>query len=339
MIANEKQYQHAVKLLRRLRNQITHLDKSSSPSDVHPDIHAASLSALQRETDRLGTEITSYEALQGADVIEVNSLSELPTALMRARVARGWTQRELAERVGLREQQVQRYEAQRYRGVALDRMQEIAARLGINAHVQLNLLPLTADMDPRSVLNWRRASLALITEAVQEETGEPIRGRVALQKLLLMWNEQLGQRLGTLVFGHEPLHLGGYDEQVNADVEALRAAGIMADPDENLRDAPESDNELYERVSRRLAVKAREETYELTRAGLRLLREFLESDESAAPAVKSELEELARELAKQAGQLPTEEYYLRTYERFPLLAENSILRDKVVARIRRRRQK
>jgi HTH-type transcriptional regulator / antitoxin HipB len=46
-----------------------------------------------------------------------------------ARIAARLTQRELAERLGVPEQQVQRWEANSYAGVAIERLQEIADAL------------------------------------------------------------------------------------------------------------------------------------------------------------------------------------------------------------------
>jgi len=58
-------------------------------------------------------------------------LADLPEALIRARIAAGLTQKELAARLGLKEQQIQRYEATRYAGVSLDRVQAVAEALGV----------------------------------------------------------------------------------------------------------------------------------------------------------------------------------------------------------------
>lgn len=339
MITNQKQYLHLTALLKRVLTHIEHLETHAPSEGVHPDIHAATIDSLRVESQRMASSIREYEDLRnGVPQIDISSLAELPTALIKARIARGWSQRDLAERVGLKEQQIQRYELQRYKGASLDRMQEIAARLGIRAQVRLNLLPVSSDLDPASVLNWRRASLALIAGAVQEETGHPIQGRVALQKLMLRWSEQLGQRLGTLVFGHEPLHFGAYDEDLNEDVDALKSAGILTQTTEDWTDPPETDEELYSRIARRLQVEVKEDTYELTHAGLRRLKTFLDSDELAPVDLKRELAEMARRLARQAGHLPNSTHFEQTYEQFPTLAANSVIRDKVVARIRRRKR-
>jgi HTH-type transcriptional regulator/antitoxin HigA len=55
-------------------------------------------------------------------VIEANSLAGLADALIKSRIARGWTQRRLAETLGVAEQQVQRYESSAYRSASLARL-------------------------------------------------------------------------------------------------------------------------------------------------------------------------------------------------------------------------
>jgi transcriptional regulator with XRE-family HTH domain len=49
--------------------------------------------------------------------------------LIRARISAGLSQRELAARLGLKEQQIQRYEATNYETASLRRVLEIAAAL------------------------------------------------------------------------------------------------------------------------------------------------------------------------------------------------------------------
>jgi transcriptional regulator with XRE-family HTH domain len=77
--------------------------------------------------------LAEYEALQQGRVSEVtlHSLEELSDALIRGRLAAGLTRRELAERIGVREQQIQRYEATRYAAVRLERAQTIVDAIGL----------------------------------------------------------------------------------------------------------------------------------------------------------------------------------------------------------------
>ncbi len=63
----------------------------------------------------------------------------MPTALIRARIACGLTQRQLAERIGLQEQAIQRYEATNYAGVSFARLIEIAEALDLTIHYDVRL--------------------------------------------------------------------------------------------------------------------------------------------------------------------------------------------------------
>lgn len=58
-------------------------------------------------------------------------MRDLPTALIEARIAAGLTQKALGERLEVKEQQVQRWEANLYSGVGVDRLQEVADALGM----------------------------------------------------------------------------------------------------------------------------------------------------------------------------------------------------------------
>ena len=57
-------------------------------------------------------------------------VNELATVLIKARVAQGLSQRDLAERLGLKEQQIQRYEATDYASASLARIKEVVSALG-----------------------------------------------------------------------------------------------------------------------------------------------------------------------------------------------------------------
>jgi HTH-type transcriptional regulator/antitoxin HigA len=51
--------------------------------------------------------------------------------LIEARIAAGMTQRTLSERLGVAEQQVQKWEATTYAGVSVERVQNVADAVGL----------------------------------------------------------------------------------------------------------------------------------------------------------------------------------------------------------------
>ena len=64
--------------------------------------------------------------------VTVTGLEGLADALIQARIAAGLTQEELAERLGLKKQQVQRYEATRYATANLKRLNAVADALEVS---------------------------------------------------------------------------------------------------------------------------------------------------------------------------------------------------------------
>jgi len=131
MITNERQYRIAKSQARKFEQSIAATRNAEPSSNVHPRVHDAMIEALESERDVLREQLDHYEALKAGRVKtrEIHSLRDVPVLLIEGRIAAGLTQRQLAGRLGLPEQQVQRYEATMYSGVNLDRLQEVADAL------------------------------------------------------------------------------------------------------------------------------------------------------------------------------------------------------------------
>ena len=117
-----------------LATRVSGAARETEPSpDVHPRVHDAMIEALESELAILREQLGHYEDLKAGKVKRrrVHSLRELPVLLIEGRIAAGLTQRQLADRLRLPEQQIQRYEATMYSGVSLDRLQEVADALGL----------------------------------------------------------------------------------------------------------------------------------------------------------------------------------------------------------------
>ena len=130
MIGNEHQY-------RVSREQLAHLRRvragyEAAPQD-DPLAQAGLLSGVDALLGEVAAELAEYEALRAGAVgtVTVAGLGDLPTALVKARIAAGLTQRQLAERLGVAEQAVQRDEAGGYARATLARLQHVAEALGL----------------------------------------------------------------------------------------------------------------------------------------------------------------------------------------------------------------
>jgi HTH-type transcriptional regulator/antitoxin HipB len=86
----------------------------------------------------LQAEINEYEQLTQGNlhIIEGRHLEDTARLLISARIAQKISQRELAQRLGIQEQQVQRYEATDYESANLARLGEIASALEIKCYYE-----------------------------------------------------------------------------------------------------------------------------------------------------------------------------------------------------------
>jgi len=133
MIKNERQYRITKAQLDRFGDAIRQAE-GAPEQGLDPLLKKAQLEALRSQYKELEAEVSAYEALQTgiSHVVEVESFDELPSALIRARIASGLSQKELAERLRLKEQQVQRYEATNYAGASFSRLCEVVKALGVS---------------------------------------------------------------------------------------------------------------------------------------------------------------------------------------------------------------
>jgi HTH-type transcriptional regulator/antitoxin HigA len=134
VITNEVQYRATRAHLAKFEEAVANLEAAGG-DPTGAKLRALELDALRSQATDLRTEVDEYEQLQTGTLttFEATSLPELATALVKARISKGWTQRQLAEQLGVAEQQVQRYEATGYASASLARLTDIAAALG--AHV------------------------------------------------------------------------------------------------------------------------------------------------------------------------------------------------------------
>jgi transcriptional regulator with XRE-family HTH domain len=149
MIKNERQYRVTRSQLDRFRRALDELRTRPVAKDeeLRRKLETAAVDAQVRE---LAAELEEYDGLKAgtADVGTLNSLDDLPRVLIRARIASGLTQRDLANRLGMPEQQVQRYEANDWGAASLGRLIEVARVLGVTIQPSL-APPLPNEIDSR----------------------------------------------------------------------------------------------------------------------------------------------------------------------------------------------
>jgi len=133
VITNERQYRITAAQAEKFEQAIAEAREAKPRRGVDPRVHAAMVEAMECDLKDLNKQLTRYRRVSEGKVRvrRLNGLEALPEALIEARIARQWTQKDLADRLGLKEQQIQRYEKERYRSASLDRVVDVAATLGV----------------------------------------------------------------------------------------------------------------------------------------------------------------------------------------------------------------
>jgi HTH-type transcriptional regulator / antitoxin HipB len=130
MIQNEHQYKVTQTKLRELEQSLVNLDVNRG--NLTERLLQAEQNGIQVLIDLLRLELVEYDNLkQQRTPIQIGSLDELAIGLIKARIAVGMTQKELATKIGVQEQQIQRYEENQYASASLARLTEIARALEI----------------------------------------------------------------------------------------------------------------------------------------------------------------------------------------------------------------
>lgn len=94
---------------------------------------------LHRRQESLQSAIRSYESLKAKNSDLLNAWrSEPGVILVLARIYRGLSQKQVAQKLGMREQQIQRYEADRYRSISLSNFKRICTALGVSLTADVN---------------------------------------------------------------------------------------------------------------------------------------------------------------------------------------------------------
>ena len=139
MITNQRQYLVAQGQAERFREALAAPDAQG----LHPKAVKAMRAGLRSQLDDIEGELAEYVALRDGQIttLEAESIIGIGEALIKARIVRNLTQKELAERLALAEQQVQRYEATLYRGVAAERLQQVADALQLRVREKFTFEP------------------------------------------------------------------------------------------------------------------------------------------------------------------------------------------------------
>ena len=131
MIRNENEYREAVARLAEERGRMKAQQAELKKMGLKANEVKRAINPIRSFHLQLEEEVQSYERLKRGEFDELSDLRGVGHLLISLRIARGLTQRELAERLGVHESLVSRDERNEYHGITLDRAARILDALGV----------------------------------------------------------------------------------------------------------------------------------------------------------------------------------------------------------------
>lgn len=128
MIKNDRQYQVTCKNLADFRASLLLLEERGAV-DTPKWLYDEQLKTVKGEIARLVKLVEEFENLKVGKVklpALSSAVQNVPDLLIKYRIAKHLTQRELAQLLGLHEQQIQKYESTNYGAASLDTICRIA---------------------------------------------------------------------------------------------------------------------------------------------------------------------------------------------------------------------
>ena len=132
MIRNESEYQEALRRQQEEQDRLSQHQARLEGLGLRSEELKRALDPLRSFHLQLEEEIQSYERLRRGDLGELVNLHGLGRTLIALRIARGLSQRQLAERLSVHESQISRDERNEYHGITIERASRILDALAVN---------------------------------------------------------------------------------------------------------------------------------------------------------------------------------------------------------------
>jgi HTH-type transcriptional regulator/antitoxin HigA len=131
MIKNEKQYKITKKKLNGIIQKIEALQLEADQSGNKKELILISLTDVRTDME---AEVAEYEFLKSnkTNILKARSISELPSLITEYKIASGLTQKEFSKQIGMKEQQLQRYEAEAFKSISFKNLLKLLQAIGLD---------------------------------------------------------------------------------------------------------------------------------------------------------------------------------------------------------------
>lgn len=135
MIKNEKQYKISKKFLNSLNEDIRKIEGNNNRDPLLKEVILTPLYGNKQSVEK---ELATYEDLKKNKkyVLKERIIDNLPTLLIEYKIMMGYTQKEFSEKLGLKEQQLQRYEAEDYKSVSFKNLVKYIKILELDVRIK-----------------------------------------------------------------------------------------------------------------------------------------------------------------------------------------------------------
>ena len=137
MIQNNRQFNVTKGQISKLDSALALTRQAKGKMDTR--IYRAMIAGIESQIDELREQLLEFEELKAARALSLQSVTDLPSILVKARVALGYTQKDLANKLNLSPQQIQKYEATGYRSASLSRVLKIMGALHLDFETEIPL--------------------------------------------------------------------------------------------------------------------------------------------------------------------------------------------------------
>jgi HTH-type transcriptional regulator/antitoxin HigA len=182
IISNDRQARETAALIEQINQALSSEQVLKSIVEGLPrEVIDGVRRSLTSERNELLETLKSYNEAKSGDFesLKTRAGSDLGDFLIAARIIKGWSQKDLAKNLGLREQAIQRYEAERYRGISLGSYLRFAKVLSVRLSADLlpafarDILPSfeSTEKEAQKVLKHARAHGWLQNNDESDENG------------------------------------------------------------------------------------------------------------------------------------------------------------------------
>ncbi|MEP7318462.1 MAG: hypothetical protein ABI921_06965 [Panacibacter sp.] len=135
MIKNEKQYKISRKRLNDIVEKIDDLKNKAKDNTLKSQMMQASLENFKKDIE---AEINEYETLKNGKsaTLKERSIADLPSMIIEYKIAHHLTHKEFSTLLGIKEQQLQRYEAESFQKVSFQNLIKFISFLDMDLKVK-----------------------------------------------------------------------------------------------------------------------------------------------------------------------------------------------------------